>query len=234
MSEVSLNSNITQNCKMNVDGNRGKTIRIKKTKKKVSDIEDNIQTIDEPTKVMSDIEDNIQTIDEPTKVMSDIEENILSHLGNYTEEPFTIIESYFRGQHLERLVRHQIESYNHFINYQIQRTIQMFNSVTIHSENDYVQEKDQYLLEIDISFGNFKLYPPQIHENNGATKIMLPDEAKIRNFTYASTMAVDLNIKYTIRNSETMDNPRVIYKTLPKINIGKMPIMIKSSICIFT
>ena len=166
------------------------------------------------------------------KIISTIEENVLSHLGNYTEEPFELIQSYFRGQHLERLVRHQIESYNHFINYQIQRTIQMFNNVKISSENDYVPEKDLYLLEIDISFDNFKLYPPQIHENNGATKIMLPDEAKLRNFTYASTMTIDLHITYTVRNSESMDNPKIIHKLLPKINIGKMPIMLKSSICI--
>ena len=222
MSEVSLNAvsfntNSAQNCKMNVDGNRGKTIRIKK-----------------PSKKKTAMDKLIDTVDETEKTVNNIEENILSHLGSYTEEPFTIIESYFRGQHLERLVRHQIESYNHFINYQIQRTIQMFNNVNIHSENDYVEEKDQYLLEIDISFNNFKLYPPTIHENNGATKIMLPDEAKLRNFTYASTMAIDLNIKYTIRNSESMDNPRIIYKTLPKINIGKMPIMLKSSICILS
>ena len=108
----------------------------------------------------------------------------------------------------------------------------MFNNVKISSENDYVPEKDLYLLEIDISFDNFKLYPPQIHENNGATKIMLPDEAKLRNFTYASTMTIDLHITYTVRNSESMDNPKIIHKLLPKINIGKMPIMLKSSICI--
>ena len=191
---------------------KGKTVRIKKTKKVPIEVE--------PTPVQ-----DIPEIDE-------IEKNVLSHLGNYSEEPFEIIESYFRGQHLERLVRHQIESYNHFVNYQIQRTIQMFNPVNVHSENDYVQDKDKYMLEVDISFDNFKLYPPQIHENNGATKIMLPDEAKLRNFTYASTMAIDLNIKYTIRNNETMDNPRIIYKTLPKINIGKLPIMLRSSICI--
>ena len=191
---------------------KGKTIRIKKTKKVPVDVEP------EPVH-------NIPELDE-------IEKNVLSHLDNYTEEPFEIIESYFRGQHLERLVRHQIESYNNFVNYQIQRTIQMFNPVNVHSENDFVPDKEKYMLEVDISFDNFKLYPPQIHENNGATKIMLPDEAKLRNFTYASTMAIDLNIKYTIRNNETMDNPRIIYKTLPKINIGKMPIMLRSSICI--
>jgi DNA-directed RNA polymerase II subunit RPB2 len=191
---------------------KGKTIRIKKTKKV-------------PVEVEPEPVHNIPELDE-------IEKNVLSHLDNYTEEPFEIIESYFRGQHLERLVRHQIESYNNFVNYQIQRTIQMFNPVNVHSENDFVPDKEKYMLEVDISFDNFKLYPPQIHENNGATKIMLPDEAKLRNFTYASTMAIDLNIKYTIRNNETMDNPRIIYKTLPKINIGKMPIMLRSSICI--
>ena len=157
---------------------------------------------------------------------------MLEHLGEYLEEPYTLIESYFRGQHLERLVRHQIESYNHFINYQIQRTIEMFNPVVIRSENDYVADRGQYFLEAHVSFDNFKLYPPQIHENNGATKMMLPQEAKLRNFTYASTMTVDVKIKYIVRNTDAMDTPKIITKTLPKINIGKMPIMLKSSICV--
>jgi DNA-directed RNA polymerase II subunit RPB2 len=168
-----------------------------------------------------------------SSVISD-EKKLLEHLGTYIEEPFHIIESYFEGQHLERLVRHQIESYNHFVNYQILRTIQMFNPVTIRSENDFVAEKDKYFLEVFISFTNFKLYPPQIHENNGATKMMLPQEAKLRNFTYASTMTVDVNIKYVVRNTENMDVPKVIEKVLPKINIGKLPIMLKSSVCVLT
>ena len=156
---------------------------------------------------------------------------VLEHLGNYLEEPYEIIESYFEGQHLTRLVRHQIESYNHFINHQIQKTIEMFNPVTIHSEHDYIIEHDKHLLEVMVRFENFKLYPPQIHENNGATKMMLPQEARTRNFTYASTMTIDLRIEYIIRNTENMDTPRIINKYLPKINIGKMPIMVKSSIC---
>jgi len=162
------------------------------------------------------------------------EKSVLEHLGTYTEEPYDIIESYFEGQHLERLVRHQIESFNHFTNYQMQRTIQMFNPVTIRSENDFVADKNQYFLEVQVSFENFKLYPPQIHENNGATKIMLPQEAKLRNFTYASTMTVDVKINYIVRNTEAMDTPKVITKTLQKINIGKMPIMLKSAICVLT
>jgi DNA-directed RNA polymerase beta subunit/intein/homing endonuclease len=209
----------------------GRKVSIKKTKK--------VDTSgpEEKTVIPTTID---ETIDNMTKQVSEASEidpterQVLAHLDDYIEEPYTLIESYFRGQHLERLVRHQIESYNHFINYQIQRTIQMFNPVTIRSENDYVEEHGQYFLEAFVSFDNFKLYPPQIHENNGATKMMLPQEAKLRNFTYASTMTVDVHIKYVVRNTENMDSPKIINKTLPKINIGKMPIMLKSSICVLT
>ena len=52
---------------------------------------------------------------------------------SYSKEiHWKIIESYFKGKHLERLVRHQIESYDHFVGYQIRKTIEMFNPVTIH------------------------------------------------------------------------------------------------------
>ena len=61
---------------------------------------------------------------------------------------------------------------------------------------------------------------------------MMPQEAKLRNFTYASNMTIDIQVEYVIRNSELMDNPKIITKVLPKINIGKMPIMLKSSICV--
>ena len=160
--------------------------------------------------------------------------HVVDHLGDYIEEPFTLLESYFADQHLARLVRHQIESYNHFINYQAGRTIQMFNPLRIHSDK-HLLESGQHLLDIEIAFDNFKMYPPQIHENNGATKTMLPQEAKLRNFTYASNMTVDVHIKYIIRDGEDQSVPRIIEKTLPKkINIGKMPIMLKSSICVLT
>jgi DNA-directed RNA polymerase II subunit RPB2 len=209
-------------------------IKIKKNKTKNSEScyitstqEDIMKIIDEET-YLQKLKDNIESIPNV------IDNKVLDHLGEYIEEPYTIIESYFRGQHLDRLVRHQIESYNHFINFQILRTIQMFNPVVIRSENDYVQEKEQYFLEIYVSFENFKLHPPQIHENNGATKLMFPQEAKLRNFTYSSTMTVDLQIQYIIRNTEKMDTPKIINKTLPKINIGKIPIMLKSSICLLT
>ena len=153
-------------------------------------------------------------------------------VDRYIEQPWDIIESYFTGQHLDRLVRHQLESYNNFVGYQIIKTIEMFNPLHIASEQDFDAKSGKYALEIFITFDNFHIYRPQIHENNGAIKLMFPQEARLRNFTYASAMTIDINIKYVIRNGENLENAQTIYKTLPKIHIGKLPIMLKSNICV--
>ena len=150
----------------------------------------------------------------------------------YIETPWNIIESYFRGQHLERFVRHQLESYNNFVGYQITKTIEMFNPVHIASEQDFDPVSKKHSLEIFITFENFHIYRPQIHENNGAIKLMFPQEARLRNFTYASSTTIDINIKYVVRNGPNLENIQTFYKTIPKVHIGKLPIMLKSNICV--
>ena len=150
----------------------------------------------------------------------------------YIETPWDIIGSYFKGQHLDRFVRHQLESYNNFVGYQIIKTIEMFNPLHIASEQDYDPVSKKHSLEIYITFENFHIYRPQIHENNGAIKLMFPQEARLRNFTYASSTNIDINIKYIVRTGPNLENTQTFYKTLPNINIGKLPIMLKSNICV--
>ena len=191
-------------------------------------------TIKEEVKVTTKEEVKVTTKEEvEVTTKEEVEVTTKKVTAEYNvEQAYELLDAYFCGQHLDRLVRHQIESYNYFIMHQLPKTIQMFNTVTIRSENDYVADKGQYYLEIHIRFENFKMYPPQIHENNGATKIMLPQEAKLRNFTYASVMTVDVHIEYVVRNTEAMDTPHILEKVIPKVNIGKMPIMLKSDVCV--
>ena len=145
-----------------------------------------------------------------------------------------IIGSYFKGKHLDRLVRHQIESYNNFVQNQIGATIKMFNPVTIRSEHDKDEETGLYTLEIIATFENYQIYRPQIHENNGATKLMFPQEARLRNFTYASAQTIDINLKIIRRTGDKLQGVETLYKKLPHIHIGKLPIMLRSNICVLT
>ena len=152
----------------------------------------------------------------------------------FIESPWTLIESYFGENHLKQLVRHQLESFDHFVNFQIQDTIDMFHPIHICSELDYNKTHNLYVLEMFISFEKFKIYRPQIHETNGATKLMFPQEARLRNFTYSSNMTIDVNIKYVVRNGENLENIQTFNRIIPSVHIGKLPIMLKSSLCVLS
>ena len=157
-----------------------------------------------------------------------------TEMKDNTINPWPIIESYFDGQHLNRMVRHHIESYNDFVSLQIIKTINMFNPVKIHSSRDYDVNAKTYSHEVQITFDNFRIYQPQTFENNGSTKIMFPQEARVRNFTYSSAMTVNLNIKYIHRSGEDLTNINTEQKVFENIHIGKLPIMLKSSICMLS
>ena len=154
------------------------------------------------------------------------------HEINDSETPWIFIESYFKQKHLKQLVKHQLESYNYFVNNQIQNTIEMFNPLLISSDHDYIKELNMHRLEIEINFEKLAMYRPQIYENNGSTKIMFPQEARLRNFSYSSAMTIDLDIQYTLRNGENYKNVVNFQKKIKNIHIGKIPIMLKSDLCV--
>jgi DNA-directed RNA polymerase II subunit RPB2 len=148
------------------------------------------------------------------------------------DDNWNVINSYFQDKHLHQLVKHQIESYNDFIQNQMKKTIEMFNPLVVRSIQDYIKEFKKYRLQIVINFENLSLYRPEIHENNGATKLMFPNDARLRNFTYNSNMTLDLNITYIILKGEKLEIEERKNIVLHKIQFGKIPIMLKSCICV--
>ena len=152
--------------------------------------------------------------------------------SKFIEQPHDVINSYFNGHHLQRLVEHQLTSYDDFINLQIHRTIRMFNPIRVCSDHDLDKGLNKYKLEIFITCDNLTIQRPQIHEINGSSKIMLPQEARNRNFMYAGDMTIDMGFRFVVRSGAALESVSILNHTLPNINIGKMPIMVGSSICI--
>ena len=135
------------------------------------------------------------------------------------EYAFEVIESYFRGKHLKQLTRHQIESMNDFYEHQATKTVGMFNPVRIASEQDLDRNSGKHSLSVEVRFENLSMYRAQIHENNGATKLMFPQESRVRNFTYSSTVTVDVHIKYIVRQGEDLQEEHVFHRVLPKLSL---------------
>ena len=148
--------------------------------------------------------------------------------------PWKIIESYFRDNHLRRLVRHQLESYNDFVMKKIPDTIRMFNPIQVRTCQPDSDDKDADSTCIDayVDILNFRLLRPKINENTGAIQLMFPSKARQRNFTYASTMIVDVRIKYVYYKKSSPQVTTTHHSELTGIHLGKLPIMVRSAVCL--
>jgi DNA-directed RNA polymerase II subunit RPB2 len=85
-------------------------------------------------------------------------------------------------------------------------------------------------VEVNIEFRNVNIRKPTIFENNGAVTPMYPNDARLRNITYAAPVYIDLHISTTMFDPTT--NVRETRtRTLQRIHVGKIPVMVGSKFC---
>lgn len=141
-----------------------------------------------------------------------------------------LIDCYF-SEGNGQLVKHQTDSFNDFINRKLEQIINGFNPIDIC--NTYLTEQSLYQYIVSIEVINPVLGRPVINEKDGSTKIMHPNDARLRNITYAAALTVDLNIitkNYcTNTNSYLMDT-----KCVTGVSLGRIPIMVRSRYCMLT
>ncbi len=108
------------------------------------------------------------------------------------------------------LVRQHLDSYDEFVRHGLQQIVDEVATIEPEGENYYVR-----LGKIDVG-------KPTIKEADGSTMVVFPNEARIRNLTYASSLHLEMAIVY--RNGDTEEPPVDVY-------IGRLPIMLKSEKC---
>ena len=127
------------------------------------------------------------------------------------------------------MVKHQIDSYNDFVMRKMEHIIEGFNTVEIFHQ--YIPEQRQFRYKLLIEIINPSLSKPMIHEKDGSTKIMTPNDARLRNFTYAVPLNVD--VKVTTESWDDESGRMVVdSKRINGINIGKVPLMVRSKYCV--
>ena len=88
-----------------------------------------------------------------------------------------------------------------------------------------------YEYEVQIEFEKPQLRKPTIFENNGAVLPMLPNDARLRNLTYASPLSVD--VKATITRTDNKTGQKATHQRLfPNVHLGKIPVMVGSRLCL--
>ena len=157
---------------------------------------------------------------------------------DFDKDTWTIIDSYFRDNS-NYLVKHHLDSYNDFIGKKIPLILQQYNP-QIHVK-ELIPETELYKYETHVYFGGedgsevFIGKPVIYSESTGSSDLrqMYPNEARLKNLTYAAHILCNVSIKYLIRDETDPDaEPEVITKNFEKVVIGKIPIMLHSKACI--
>lgn len=137
------------------------------------------------------------------------------------EDSWTVISSYFEQK---GLVRQQLDSFDMFVRRTMQEVVDENSTIVVKSVGT---GKTQFGQTIRLRFGQIYLSKsPVVTEPDGKTVEVFPQEARLRDLTYASPLFIDVK-KTSI--SETGQVDEHLYNKVP---IGLMPIMLRSSYCV--
>ena len=140
------------------------------------------------------------------------------------------IRSFYVDQGPQKLVEHQIESFEDFIRNKLPLIVSSAAPIVVWHEQDEVTKKYKY--EFRLSFENITYIKPRIHEATGRVKPMFPQEARLRNFTYAAQMFADVRFVTRAYSGEKLDKFVEQSRIFEGISLGKIPVMLGSSLCI--
>ena len=155
--------------------------------------------------------------------------------NDFEVNTWNVINNYFDNNG-NYLTKHHLDSFNDFIVNKIPLTFNQYNPQIIYKELN--SKTGKYKYETNIYYGGKNgdaifLSKPILsfsNEDENEKKQLYPNEARLRNLTYASNIYCDIQIDYKII-VESQEEPMVFSKVFEKVNIGKIPIMLQSKVC---
>ena len=153
------------------------------------------------------------------------------------ELPWKVIQRLFEDDP-QMMVRHHIDSYNDFFGKGIFKIFRERNPIILQKEQD--PDTQEFNLRCELYLGGKngdKVYfgKPVIYDDD-REHYMLPNEARLRNMTYGTTIHYDIDVvfKIAVPDTESGSGTRVevTTATLERILLGRFPIMIQSNHCI--
>ncbi|TVY36844.1 DNA-directed RNA polymerase II subunit [Lachnellula subtilissima] len=116
--------------------------------------------------------------------------------GITAEDCWTVISSFFEAK---GLVSQQLDSFDEFVSTTMQELVEEGSQLTLDQNNPQAtDDNDIALRRYEIKFGTILLSRPAMTEGDGSTQVMLPQEARLRNLTYASPLYIEMTKKVSV------------------------------------
>lgn len=128
------------------------------------------------------------------------------------------------------LVKHQIDSYNKFLDNTLSQIITGFNPIKI--GHGFKQEVNDHIHKIYINVLQPSLTKPTYQLQDGTQTIMTPHISRMNNLTYSSSLYVNVHLVIEVMNDDGVIEK--IDKNINGVYIGKIPVMVRSKACILS
>lgn len=103
---------------------------------------------------------------------------------------------------------------------------------TPEAQHDFRLQTLNHEYEVQLEFENTSIRKPTIFENNGAILPMMPNDARLRNLTYASPLFVDVRVTTTFIDHTKGGVRTSRVRLFPNVHLGKIPVMVGSKYCL--
>ena len=146
-------------------------------------------------------------------LVNDMNKMDLSDSNEYISEEFRfkILKNYFEEK---GIVRHQVDTFNDFINNGIQRVVKECDIIVNNKDSKY-----------SVSFGDIFIPKPSLIEEDRSVRHFFPQEARTRDLTYDSPIFVDIVEKIEVVGQSPEIN------THRRVMIARTPIMLNCDKC---
>ncbi|KJE98167.1 DNA-directed RNA polymerase II subunit RPB2 [Capsaspora owczarzaki ATCC 30864] len=172
--------------------------------------------------------------DENIEVRSEPEHHVhqQSHAEEYEEvitqeDTWVVIRSFFKNK---GLVRQQLDSFDDFISLTIPELISEQGTLELKVERQFLDADEVAPPRYVVSFDNIFISHPTITESDGYNHALFPNEARLRNLTYACRLYVNLKREMFRYDENGVEEPPEV-KILDKVYLGQIPMMLRSKNC---
>ena len=157
---------------------------------------------------------------------------LISQIQSQNDSGKIITNSYFNEK--RRLVKHQIDGFDNFIDNKLQEILDEYNTnVKNIIYADFDKELGKNKLEYHIKFGKVYISKPIVHDDQSISRQMFPNDARLQKLTYSLNVKVD--IYHKLVEHQLQGPPKETeFTPLLEHNLGSIPLMTQSKYCVLS
>lgn len=155
---------------------------------------------------------------------------LVSEIQNDNDFGKIITNAYFLNR--QRLVKHQIDGFDNFIDNKLAEIFDEYNKNpknTFYAGWDNELGKNRY--EYSIKFSNVQISKPTVSDDQSIQRQLFPNDARLQKLTYNLGVKVDIIHKMRINHPNGQVEEKEFTPLLDQ-QIGKIPLMLQSKYCV--